>query len=289
MPPSQSGAVASVVSPVEEGVGDGVALDVFVDWRTATGTTSTAVLDGSKLVDRFGGTSGLIEVITNPGTLGFPATLTNIMQVEFNAENSALVGREPSDGYLHSTVPSVGNSIYRRWYLRNDLPNGANTGQDHGCQTQVGVIELCFRWGGGGTGTFLYEIQSNSTGGHPSHGFGVQLDRGKCYRIEHIMTRTGTSTATCAVNIYDESVSLTVPVFDSTDFLDTWEDNGGADLTAQTFSFTSTTDAFRAWLFGVSGQGGATYTGGTCYLGGYAASYEGPIGVYPCPGSGEDA
>jgi hypothetical protein len=178
--------------------------------------------------------------------------------------------------------------MYRRWYIRNDLPNSSNTGQDHGCQTQVGVIELCFRWGGGGTGTFLYEIQSNSTGGHPSHGFGVQLDRGKCYRVEHIMTRTGTSTATCAVNIYDETVSTTVPVFESTDFTDTWEDTA-ATLDSQTFSFTSITDAFRSWLFGVSGQGGATYNGGTCYMGGYAVSYEGPIGVYPCPGSGEEA
>ena len=114
-------------------------------------------------------------------------------------------------------------------------------------------------------------------------------DKDKTYRVEWTMTRTDASVRTCTCELFDESVSLTVPVFDSTDF--TEFSTPANTLANQTLDYTDADACFRRFMVGSSGQSGATFAATGIIFGGIAFSKDAAIsiGPYPAPGSGEGA
>lgn len=256
------------------GTPSGGELELFWDWRAATGTSTTALQDGGK-IPYLSNADGLLSIIANPGNLGFPAEMENLLQITHNDEDNGLVGsRGDIDDDTFAAV-GIGETQNRRYYIRVDWPDGADIGPDHGFQSNVGVIQFMHVIPGGSAGTINFDIDNQTISPYR-----VNIAKGKCWRLELGLTRFDADECTIVAELFDESVSLTVPVYDSTDFVNT---GTGDNLTEANFPYSDADVFFRNWMFGISGQAGVTYTGGTLYVGGFAVSRNGPIGAYPHP------
>lgn len=233
-----------------------------------------------------------LEVIANPGTLGFPAALVNIVQLEYDQQISQLVGAAGSgfgDSWFNALA--VGDTQWIRFYFRNDLPNGVNIGgTDHGFETDIsgtGGLQFYMHVKVGSSDKWDISFGTTATGNNSEaeYGFtlegGARLDKGKCYRIAIGRTRTGTTTYVTAIHIYDEAVSTTVPAYTTTDFeLDQPGATPSIPLEDYEWITVDATRAFRQWVMGTSGQVGATYQGGTVYFGAIAVSQDGEPMAY---------
>lgn len=95
----------------------------FSDFSTAVGTGSAARSDGSK----WNLAANSVVVEANPGTLGFPSNMANVLRVPWYPYVGGLINRKggifgPPDASGILPIPSVGDTQYYRFYFRYDQP-----------------------------------------------------------------------------------------------------------------------------------------------------------------------
>ena len=195
-------------------------------------------------------------------TGSWPTELTHVAENVYAATHGA--------GYQAQNLwpaPAVGQYLFVRMLLNNALPNGANTGTDHGFQTNVGLIHWFWRvWGGNAT-SFTLEFATWET--INVNWLEINVPKNTVLRLEWRAERTTTASATLAARVYNNQTGALL-----------------GQITGLVQAATSTT--FREFLFGMSGQGGATYNGGSVYWGALAARVSDNandwIGPYPVAG-----
>jgi hypothetical protein len=164
-------------------------------------------------------------------------------------------------------APAVGQYLFARMLLNNSLPNGANTGGDHGFQSNVfHPIVWFWRIWGGDADSFTLEFTTWDNSGTRELQLDVPKDR--VLRLEWRAQRTGTSTATVSARVYN--------------------DETGALLGEITGLGQSAATHFREFLFGMSGLAPTSFNGGSVYWGALAFRVSDNandwIGPYPVAG-----
>jgi hypothetical protein len=273
MPPSQSGAVASVVSSG----GGGGSLAFASEWANSTGAGETAVRDGTKWdVYNNYATANLLEVIASTG-LDFPTT--NCLRVNFNLENAGDVRIWNKWAYPAST----GDGIYHRIYFRNAISDSfgtQSTGNVHQLEPSSGAgVPWGLKFGTNGSGG--YEVFWYLAGVTPNSTFSLNgtLDKNVTYRIEWAFVRKSNGFFTPLIRIYNASNVL---VYDTDDF----RDDVPTTLTAKNpdVDLSATSDSGRVFgreLFvGNNGPSWTVTTGNYQYFAAAAVSVTDWCGAY---------
>lgn len=264
---------------------------VQADWSTATGTGG---LSNGGIFNQIGGAGS--TVIANPGTLGFPALMANVAQI---------IALEVEEGYSEArktsgiTNPAIGETLDYRDYFYVDsetdnIPAFGAGGDDETHGTQDGSADSQINWGWwcyhntGGAGKWTPQWRPNSTANpYPANRWELDapLNKDTCYRREWGIIRTGTTTFKPYLSIFDESISLTVPIKTDANFLRLDDDTPLATyILTNDFTFSDITRmaAINTLLNGIAGTGWFPFSPLTYgYQGGLAICLnQGPIGPY---------
>ena len=204
----------------------------FSDWRTATGTSLEALTDGSKWTDISANSDSNGEVIPNPGDLGFPVSMTNILRVATDGTRDGWF--EPKVRGL--PIPMVGQSRYYRWYFRNAQPDGLEDSGTHPIQdadesaagSQVNwsfnVVDSNPLFGLSPGEWGILFMNQNPTWDDSRWNLGARaeqltpLSKDRTYRFELHLLRNSDATFILDARVYDESISATEPLYDGADF-----------------------------------------------------------------------
>jgi uncharacterized protein YjdB len=196
-----------------------------------------------------------------PGS--WPSELTHVAENIYAAEHGAAYQAQNL-----WPAPAVGQYLFGRLLVSNALPNGANTGGDHGFQANaIAPIPWFWRvWGGNATS---FQLDATTWDHANRDELNIVVPKNTVLRLEWRIQRTGTSTAVYAVRVSNNQT--------------------GAVLGEKTFTQGNLqTWHFREYLFGMSGQGGATFNGGSVYWGALAIRVSDTatdwIGTYPVRG-----
>ena len=192
----------------------------------------------------------------------WPSQLTHVAENVYVAEMNAAY-----QALNLWPAPAVGQYLFGRMLLNNSLPNGANTGGDHGFQSNVfHPIVWFWRIWGGDADSFTLEFTTWDNSGTRELQLDVPKDR--VLRLEWRAQRTGTSTATVSARVYNNET--------------------GALLGEITGLGQSAATHFREFLFGMSGQAPTSFNGGSVYWGALAFRVSDNandwIGPYPVVG-----
>jgi hypothetical protein len=256
-------------------------LSWFTDWRTGTGTGTTALRDGSGTSAKWSSeacTNPLLTVMAATG-FGFPAGLANVLRTEFSSQLCRKVVRDT--GWA---TPAIGDYVFYRLYFRDDMPDGANGGGAHLVESHIGDIAWALRWQNASAGTFRFEWVFPRQA-QPDIAFGTSLQTGATYRVEWRLQRVDATTAKANVRIYNSAGVLLADGSSLLNYL-------GASLAIRNPSITGITNVnndLRSIDLGQSGQLGATAGPGVyVYMGGLAVRVtndpNGWIGQYPVSG-----
>jgi hypothetical protein len=272
----------AVTFTANTGAGPQTGISWFTDWRSGTGTGTTALRDGSGTSAKWSSEACINPLLTvMPATgLGFPAGLANVLRTEFSAQLCRKVVRDT--GW---TTPAIGEYVFYRLYFRDDMPDGANGGGAHLVESHIGDIAWALRWQNASAGNFRFEwvfprqAQSDIA-------FGTSLQTGATYRVEWRLQRIDATNAKASVRIYNSSGTM---VADDSNLLN----SGSVSLATRNPSITgisSVNNDLRSIDLGQSGQFGATAGPGIyVYFGGLAvrvtSDANGWIGPYPISGA----
>lgn len=204
------------------------------DFSTATGTGSSAYLDGGAW-DRRGGFGQ--EVVASTG-LDFPST--NVCRFDANYSNSGFCLTQ-----VDLTALAVGVTRYHRLYVRMTFPDDLVGNGDHPWQDGNAV----------GDSNYLLGVSYGSAVDSPDPSAwqpnvliiedggtiscrGPWLSKGTTYRIEWSVERIDTATYNFDIRVYDTSGTL---LYDSTDFVP--EFGGGTLATRGPYDFKTAQQA----------------------------------------------
>lgn len=229
----------------------GSGLDWFDDFRSGTLTAKGLVEEAS---------NAEVEVISASG-LGFPTGTT------FVARNIHGPGALDVQWVANNLWPnpSVGQFVFLRTYIKNTLPNGANTGFDHGMQCNVGDVKWAWLVGPPSSGLYQMDVASSA---ESNIMLADTISVTEVQRIEWRLSRVTSSTGVTTFRIYSA---------------------GGTLLGEETRTLASMTDAlYRTARWGIAGLGGADYEGNGILWSNLAARVSGTssdwIGAYPVAG-----
>jgi hypothetical protein len=203
------------------------------------------------------------RISTSAATGNWPAQLTHVAENVYAAEHGALY-----QALNLWPAPAVGQYLFVRMLVNNSQPNGANSGGDHGFQSNVlAPIAWFWRIWGGDADSFTIQFTTWDNGGVRE--MQVEVPKDRVLRMEWRAHRTTTSSATVSARVYNNET--------------------GALLGEITGLVQSAGAAqFREFMFGMSGQGGASFNGGSVYWGALAARVSDNandwIGGYPVAG-----
>jgi hypothetical protein len=199
----------------------------------------------------------------------WPSGITHVAENVYTPEGNAAyqaVNLWPS--------PAIGEYLFARMLINNSLPAGANTGGDHGFQTNIfSPLSWFWRIWGGDANSFTLESTTwdDNSNGSPLQ---LQIDAPKdvVLRLEWRVQRTGTSSAVYSARVYNNQTGTLLGQL-------TGLPRSGA---------AGSGNHFREYLFGMSGQLGANYNGGAVYWGAVAVRVSSNandwIGPYPVTG-----
>lgn len=209
-----------------------------------------------------------IPVSAATGT--WPAGITHVAENVYVAEMNG--------GYQAVNLwpnPTVGQYLFGRMLVNNSLPAGAATGGDHGFQTNANApLPWFWRIWGGDANSFTLESTTWDDNSNYSP-LQLQVDAPKdvVLRLEWRVQRTGTSSALYSARVYNNQTGTLLGQV--TNINQSVGPGGGANM-------------FREYIFGMSGQLGATFNGGSVYWGAIAFRVSDNandwIGPYPVPG-----
>ncbi len=225
-------------------------LDWFEDFRSGTLTARGLVREAS---------NATVVMVSSSG-LGFPSGTVNVAR---NVHAGALDVQWVANNLWRA--PAVGEYVFLRMYIRNSLPNGANTGADHGNQCNVGDVKWAWLIEAGSGGTYDLDV-ANSAQSNIRLASGIP--KGSVQRLEWRLSRTSSTSGVVTFRVYSSTGTL---------------------LGEGTRNMSGMTDAlYRTARWGLSGQAGASYVGNGIEWGNLAARVSGNsndwIGAYPVAG-----
>lgn len=252
------GQLAPLVQPAGGGGGTPGSLDWHDDFRSGT-------LGAEGLVEF--ANNAVMQVIAVAGATGnWPAGITHVVEHIYTA------GMNAAWQALNLwPAPAVGQYLYWRILLNNSQPVGANSGGDHGFQTNATLpIPWFWRvWGtavqGGSDSQFTLQGATLDTSGVDE--LDVEAPKDVVLRLEFRGERLASNNALFSFRAYNNETGA---------LLEEKLDKAQAGVT----------DAlWRQALYGMSGQGGATFNGGSVYWTAAAvrvsADADDWIGAYP--------
>ncbi|MBP6629778.1 MAG: hypothetical protein KA297_10130 [Kofleriaceae bacterium] len=186
------------------------------DFATATGTTAMALEDGGLWAVY--GTGG--EVLANPGDLGFPAGMANVLRVSWSQGSGIWRVGPPFGPGLPALA--VGSTRYYRYYFRQVQPDGTVDTQTHpfqdgGAGSQTNWTTQCFNNVGPGMWLLGHGFWDNPFPNDQFH-LSTPLPKAHTYRLEHAIERVSDTTFRFDSRVFDEAVSTTTPIYDGDDF-----------------------------------------------------------------------
>ena len=226
-------------------------LDWFEDFRSGTFTAKGLVQEASNAN----------AVMVSASGLGFPSGTVNVAR---NVHAGDLDVQWVANARWRA--PAVGEYVFLRMYIRNSLPNGANTGADHGNQSNVGDVKWAWLIEAGSGGTYNLDV-ANSAQSNIRLASGIS--KGSVQRLEWRLSRTSSTSGVVTFRVYSSTGTL---------------------LGEGTRNMSGMTDAlYRTARWGISGQAGASYFGNGIEWGNLAARVSGNsndwIGAYPVAGA----
>lgn len=263
----------------------------FSDWRFATGQGVTAVQDGAdagsyKWDAQSGNPGEQLTVIPSTG-LGFPAAMTNVLQINFNGA----IGGTNHDSQMAAvanmwSLIGIGETIYYRFYIRYSLPDDPGVGEPHFIQSGSNATwEFLAQYGpayGTGSGQWALDFAYWHSV-EDLYGFNhywVVLSDDTVYRVEFALQRNATNQATVDhIYIYDESISSTTPQYTDADFVHSGGNNIPTDGQHLDLSVVGPDAVLREIYFG---NNGPVMSAGDKYIygGGVAVSLSNWCGPY---------
>ncbi len=202
------------------------------DWRTATGSGASALLDTSGITAPLVWTNegGANVVVANSG-LGFPAGPTNVLEVPGDTGGIIRVTGMGAQG--------VGDVRHYRLYFRNDLPYPTTDAQTHpfqdgnaGSDSNWAVDffnNSVLNFADCDATYFRIAINFPETQSAWYRGFycGPLLERGTVYMLEWSVEYASDSTFNLSLRVSDSAGSL---LYDDADFYDARGEAAGRDL-----------------------------------------------------------
>jgi hypothetical protein len=186
---------------------------------------------------------GIGHAAVDPAGLGFPANAPGVFEVNAHwrsvSATWACIWRKTD-----LPVLAVGDTRYGRFYVRMDFDerltgNGDHPWQDGNAQGDANnFIGVHYSTGvngvDGNPGHWQIGVSILQAGSTIAFDRGPWLELGKVYRVENKIHCIDASTYTYKIRVYDETVSTTVPIYDSADFPRT----GGGDNLEDSDPFT---------------------------------------------------
>lgn len=270
-----------VLSDAPGGGGSQPALAFASDWGTATGSTNTALTDGSKWDDFLCPMyADILTVIAK--TSGWPSALTNVMRVGAAGTDCGMV-KSGIGASVDWAAPSIGQTVYFRIYFKNNAPNGFDLANQHWLQPNSDAGPQPWEWRfqtpySGGVGLLQFHYTNQDSGGTPGTTFEVPITVGTVYRMEWALTRTGTLTATASLRLYEgDSTTL---LYGDADFADAYASGPTHASVAPTIALGDVSQ-LNVVEIGNNGPAGAADTATNYFeFGAFAVSAEGWIGPY---------
>ncbi len=260
-------------------------LTFAVDWSTATGTSDSALRDGTT-INIESGTAPNLDVVTS-ASLGAPGDWpTNMLRLFYEGDNWNNVGFNSEGGNYGWALPAVGEFIYFRVLMWTTLGGSSNVAFEHGMQSNTGSLFQYFQIFDDSGGVFSLGFGSGSVGGVYAIGLDGAggITKAAPIRVEWAFERTGTSTYVLhGIRIYNETISEVTPQWDHGDFLDNYG-AGSNSLESVDPTFTaSNTNHPRGYMFGSSGSS-SSQNGGYVHWSGFGvrvtSSSSGWIGAF---------
>ena len=261
------------------GGGGGRTAEFFSNWGT-TGSTETIIRDGNKWAGYEG--NALMDVVTSPS--GGPTT--NALRTRFGTG-----GFDWVYGKGLWTQPSIGSSLWTRYYVNNDIAEqdgGSAYAATHPIESEgdpTGVSGNFYTYHLGsrtdGTGEFYISIDANSRqfccGASTADGTNpARIAKHTWWRIETQFLRTATSTYTLHMRVYNQSGTLTYSDADGLDNMYVW---GGGKMSANNTGLTIDQAHIEEIRFGING--GMSLTGTQyVYYAGVAVAKDDWCGAY---------
>jgi uncharacterized protein YjdB len=168
-----------------------------------------------------------VSVVSTASVGGtWPSGMTNVLRIAYNSGNFSSVARE--NGW---PLPAVGEYLFRRVGLRVDVDSFGNEARDHHPVQSMGVGASTCAYAAEyilyhTSSNYQFEIGNLNNGStQPMYRWRLNpsLALSTYYQIEERYQRTGTSTYTIAIRVYDAAGTLR---YQSSDFRDTWNNAG---------------------------------------------------------------
>jgi uncharacterized protein YjdB len=218
------------------------------DWGTGTGTSEDVLFDRQGATPwnmRIG--NGRLNAVVSSSGLDFPTP--NVLRVTAGYRSGG--GAAAENIRLNDGLPllNIGQSRYYRWYIRVVIPDSyTSDDQTHPIQdgTNGSVTNWMFQvFAERGS----WNLSWHSGGAWPNNRFicRTPLPKGRTYRVEMRMTRTGSSTMTMAARAYDTQGNL---VCGETDFLNV---DGSRTMASLPSLSIANPDWFRGFQVGFNG------------------------------------
>lgn len=243
------------------------------DWGTALGKSTAALTDGNRLIELGFPANNLLTTVdlTSLGVTGWPQ---NGLEISFGNQQASLVGTNGGGGW---PAPDIGETIYFRMLIYNDLPANSGVAFEHGMQSNIGQIAHGWQFfspdGSGNAQLGFFSL----TGGFSN--YFASVPAGRPLRLEWAMTRLTGASARVELRVYDETVSTTQHGWSNRDFLGNWG-QGPLNLESLTdqLPLGTSTDGFRTYTFGAAGTTASVATG--LYVTGFAVCLQDWCGPY---------
>lgn len=265
------------------------------DWSTATGTSAAARLDTGKAIPwsnniGSGADGAFISVVPATG-LGFPGSMTNVLQVLYNAPDDY----EWIIANNRWSAPSGTGSLYFRIYLRHA---GTNAGDGpwasaHPVESEGGTGGVAgdfytFKLGNWADGTFPFAwvidasniYWSPGVSNDATHNSPGPLTKNTTYRIEWKVTRVDATHYKSDMRIYGSDD--TTLLFTSSNIYVWFGGTMAADSTNSGAGYVL--DDAHVADFRLGKNGGWGFSGSKVYWGGFAVSNTDWCGAYSASG-----
>ena len=198
-----SGATANTTFVAEQNLGGEAvvsSLAFFSDWRTALGTTLSALSDGGKWNDlNFDETDDRMEVISATGH-GFPAAINRVLRIHCRDTDGEYSAVERTPGAW--ALPPIGGAILFRVYFRHSFIAPGSDKDFHPYQPTAGACanesNTRFR---GTSPTFVLRNWA-------SHMWEVTLNQDTVYRYEERYVRVSANTWRISCRIADAAENI---------------------------------------------------------------------------------
>jgi hypothetical protein len=213
--------------------------------------------------------------------------MENVLRVEYHGSNGGHVAINEQSGTAftseHWDEPGLGEGIYFRMYIRNEITDNATAGggPNHPVQAAWGMcaFEWAWKFDNGIDGTYSLQFQTYQSDGLQWY-LNDRLQKHHTYRFEWgFFNRSASGTYKLDLRIYDENETL---IYGAADF-DDQGSGGGGTLATLNPDITITDDCVRRMFVGNNGPGGDWENigpGEYVYYGGVAVSREDWPGSY---------